>query len=249
MGRDKGKGKDKRRGGGPVDYGDEPPPGFSGVDPVDADTAATSSSDDDAQPRGKPLDVPATVGENEDGGASGSGDDDDGDDKGKLRRPKKLTKKEERALRKAEEKAGKGGKGGKSGKKGKKGGEEDASAFLVAGAELGGAGSGSEDGSLSGSGLSVPDLGDDGGELPPDDPATAAMIAQLKAAPLVVAPRAPRDDEDTGRSRKEEQADMAKLAEIRARRDAQRRERIAADGWDRFAPVTADNYPPGKPPQ
>jgi hypothetical protein len=38
---------------------------------------------------------------------------------------------------------------------------------------------------------------------------------------------------------------MAKLKIIREKREQQRLDRIKAEGWDRFAPLTDDNYPPG----
>ena len=39
--------------------------------------------------------------------------------------------------------------------------------------------------------------------------------------------------------------EMAKLRLIREKREKQRLERIKAEGWDRFAPLTDDNHPPG----
>jgi len=38
---------------------------------------------------------------------------------------------------------------------------------------------------------------------------------------------------------------MAKLKLVKERREQQRLDRIKAEGWDRFAPLTGDNYPPG----
>jgi hypothetical protein len=37
----------------------------------------------------------------------------------------------------------------------------------------------------------------------------------------------------------------ARLEEVRKRREAQSKQRIAADGWDRMKPMSADNHPPG----
>jgi hypothetical protein len=37
---------------------------------------------------------------------------------------------------------------------------------------------------------------------------------------------------------------MERLELVKRRREEQRLERIAAEGWDRYAPVTADNHPP-----
>ena len=36
-----------------------------------------------------------------------------------------------------------------------------------------------------------------------------------------------------------------RLEEVRKRREAQAKQRIAADGWDRMKPLSADNHPPG----
>lgn len=36
-----------------------------------------------------------------------------------------------------------------------------------------------------------------------------------------------------------------RLEEVKKRREKQRQDRIAADGWDRMMPMTADNHPPG----
>ena len=41
---------------------------------------------------------------------------------------------------------------------------------------------------------------------------------------------------------------MAKLKLVKERREQQRLERIKAEGWDRFAPLTDDNHPPGTAP-
>ncbi|KAL1528573.1 hypothetical protein AB1Y20_009914 [Prymnesium parvum] len=40
-------------------------------------------------------------------------------------------------------------------------------------------------------------------------------------------------------------ADMEKLALVRKRRAEQAAKRIAADGWDRYAPLSESNHPPG----
>lgn len=48
-------------------------------------------------------------------------------------------------------------------------------------------------------------------------------------------------------SAKEAKMEMRRLEEIRAKREADRLKRIAADGWDRFAPVTETNKPPVVP--
>ena len=51
-------------------------------------------------------------------------------------------------------------------------------------------------------------------------------------------------------SKEVDEANRAKLEEIKKRRADQAAKRIAADGWDRFAPVTETNKPPAgyKPP-
>ena len=36
-----------------------------------------------------------------------------------------------------------------------------------------------------------------------------------------------------------------RLEVIRKRREAQAKQRIATDGWDRMKPMSADNHPPG----
>lgn len=48
--------------------------------------------------------------------------------------------------------------------------------------------------------------------------------------------------------REKMQEDMERLRIARERREKQRLERIEQEGWDRFAPVSDTNYPPGTAP-
>lgn len=48
--------------------------------------------------------------------------------------------------------------------------------------------------------------------------------------------------------REKMQEDMERLRLARERREAQRLERIEQEGWDRFAPLSDTNYPPGTVP-
>jgi len=45
----------------------------------------------------------------------------------------------------------------------------------------------------------------------------------------------------------EDAVNRKKLEEIKKRREAQAKQRVAADGWDRYAPLTETNRPPGSP--
>jgi len=49
-----------------------------------------------------------------------------------------------------------------------------------------------------------------------------------------------RDDDDD----EPDPAIQKKLEEVRKRREMQAKQRIAADGWDRLKPMSADNHPP-----
>jgi len=55
-------------------------------------------------------------------------------------------------------------------------------------------------------------------------------------------------EQETGRNKAQMGAEMSKLAEIRAKREADRLKRIKVEGWDRFAPLTETNKPPGHGP-
>ncbi|CAG9462546.1 unnamed protein product [Pedinophyceae sp. YPF-701] len=50
---------------------------------------------------------------------------------------------------------------------------------------------------------------------------------------------------DHGRSKKELKEEMDRLAIVKKRREEQRLKRIKEEGWDRFAPITETNKPPG----
>lgn len=102
--------------------------------------------------------------------------------------------------------------------------------------------------------------------LPPSDSETEsdddAMAGQTKGRKVLPGDLPPmssdeEEEEDVGRplpvmknrreleeERKMEE-EMAKLQLIREKREKQRQERIKAEGWDRFAPLTDDNHPPG----
>ena len=52
-------------------------------------------------------------------------------------------------------------------------------------------------------------------------------------------------EEEEESSEEEDPAVVKRLEEVRKRREAQAKQRIAADGWDRMKPMSADNHPPG----
>ena len=47
------------------------------------------------------------------------------------------------------------------------------------------------------------------------------------------------------RNKQQAKADNSRLAEVRRQREEARQARIAEEGWDRFAPMTKSNHPPG----
>lgn len=64
-------------------------------------------------------------------------------------------------------------------------------------------------------------------------------------------PRAPQPVQKNRRELEEErkmQEEMDRLRLIREKREKQRLQRIQEEGWDRFAPLTDDNHPPGTAP-
>eukprot|EP00889_Picochlorum_renovo_P002901 jgi/Picre1/29931/NNA_005309.t1 len=64
-------------------------------------------------------------------------------------------------------------------------------------------------------------------------------------------PRAPQPVQKNRRELEEErkmQEEMDRLRLIREKREKQRLQRIEEEGWDRFAPLTDDNHPPGTAP-
>jgi len=94
-----------------------------------------------------------------------------------------------------------------------------------------------EEGSDDGSG-SDEDGSSDG------DAAVAAMFA-AQGPRVSKAPARSKQEEEVGRTKREQKDDMKRLAEIRAKREAARLARVEQDGWDKFAPITKDNHPPG----
>ena len=59
-----------------------------------------------------------------------------------------------------------------------------------------------------------------------------------------------KDQEKKKKEEEEEEEDPdpeveKRLEAVRKRREAQAKQRIAADGWDRMKPMSADNRPPG----
>lgn len=106
------------------------------------------------------------------------------------------------------------------------------------------------------------------GMLPPSDSETESdeepVVGRGRARNVVPGDLPPmssdeddEEEEDVGRplpvmknrreleeERKMEE-ELAKLSMIREKREKQRQERIKAEGWDRFAPLTDDNHPPG----
>ena len=69
---------------------------------------------------------------------------------------------------------------------------------------------------------------------------TRRQVAEAKVKSVV--------EQETGRNKAQMSAEMSKLAEIRAKREADRLKRIREEGWDRFAPLSATNKPPGHGP-
>ena len=77
---------------------------------------------------------------------------------------------------------------------------------------------------------------------------------QVKVAPKkpARAPEPTRKEREAMASKKEESSSdeepdpevQKKLEIIRKRREAQAKQRIANDGWDRMKPMSADNHPP-----
>ena len=83
-----------------------------------------------------------------------------------------------------------------------------------------------------------------------------ALLAWKKGEELKPKKAEPtRKEREAAKAKEEDEEDeepdpavQKKLEEVRKRREAQAKQRIAADGWDRMKPVTADNHPPGQPP-
>ena len=54
-----------------------------------------------------------------------------------------------------------------------------------------------------------------------------------------------QEEEEESSDEEPDPAVLKKLEEVKKRREEQKAKRIAADGWDRMMPMTADNHPPG----
>jgi hypothetical protein len=90
------------------------------------------------------------------------------------------------------------------------------------------------------------------GLLPPSDSDSdsgsdddAAKEAKAKKAPkplVAEPPRRKKEDEEV--DPEQARVDLERLELVRRKREDQRLARIAAEGWDRFAPVTETNKPP-----
>lgn len=64
----------------------------------------------------------------------------------------------------------------------------------------------------------------------------------------LTAPRQPKKQETVERDAETIRKDLERLELIRKRREDDRLQRIAKEGWDRFAPVSETNKPPGSVP-
>ena len=56
---------------------------------------------------------------------------------------------------------------------------------------------------------------------------------------------ASKKEEESSDDDEPDPAVAKRLEEVRKRREAQAKQRIANDGWDRMKPLSADNHPPG----
>ena len=68
---------------------------------------------------------------------------------------------------------------------------------------------------------------------------------QPKAMQYAANAPAKKEEEEAPIDPKQMAADMAKLELVRKRREESAKKRIAADGFDRMKPLSADNHPPG----
>ncbi|KAG1664100.1 hypothetical protein FOA52_013284 [Chlamydomonas sp. UWO 241] len=81
--------------------------------------------------------------------------------------------------------------------------------------------------------------GGDSSSSDEDDGLNEYMRAAPKKKEPVVVPKTPA----------EIAAEMERLSLIRKKREDDRINRIATEGWDRYAPVTSTNHPPGQAPR
>uniref|UniRef100_A0A7R9YRY0 Uncharacterized protein n=1 Tax=Chlamydomonas euryale TaxID=1486919 RepID=A0A7R9YRY0_9CHLO len=90
------------------------------------------------------------------------------------------------------------------------------------------------------------------GMLPPnssdDDDDDSESSDDGPANDYLSAPRPKKQVEKEEKSAEEIAADMERLALIRKRREDDRLKRIATEGWDRYAPLSETNHPPGQKP-
>jgi hypothetical protein len=76
-----------------------------------------------------------------------------------------------------------------------------------------------------------------------EKPKKVAEKKPKELKPLV--PDAPRRNKEEEIDPGQLAVDMERLELVKKRREEQRLKRIADEGWDRFAPLTEDNRPPG----
>jgi hypothetical protein len=81
------------------------------------------------------------------------------------------------------------------------------------------------------------------GELPPNSSDEEESSSDESDEPAPAPPRR-KKDADASVGAEQTAKDMERLRLAKAAREEQRQKRIAAEGWDRFAPVTATNKPP-----
>ena len=78
-----------------------------------------------------------------------------------------------------------------------------------------------------------------------DNDVDAELLAMMSRVPRKVKEEEAKAAEARERNKKEAKADQGRLAEVRRKREEARQKRIAEEGWDRFAPMTKTNHPPG----
>jgi hypothetical protein len=90
------------------------------------------------------------------------------------------------------------------------------------------------------------------GDLPPnssDEEEESDSDGEIAphGAPAAEPPRRRKNDDEPDAATIAKDMERLKLA--KEKREEQRLERIAKEGWDRYAPVTKDNRPPDERPQ
>lgn len=89
------------------------------------------------------------------------------------------------------------------------------------------------------------------GELPPNSSSSSSDSSsedEVEARQPALKQEPVRLSRKEIEEREKMQEDMERLRIARERREKQRLERIEQEGWDRFAPVSDTNYPPGTAP-